>query len=341
MPCYKTLTMSQAALGEVPLQDAVYVASTNKIYGISGVYVIQLNATTGAIENSVRISSPVNNGARICYHLANDTLYASVWNEPNLGDTGLTHPNKDVYPIDPATMTVGARLNLVSTLLVTSDFDASLNPSWGPLWIGSKDDYLYVQWMGATSIQFIRVNPTNLADRSTQARNYAANRMIEQAAVGATYFMYPDPFDERFYYAVVGWNLDSDFDEVDIPGPNYPVACEYCTFDGLFYGVDGNGTMYRINDPITENIDVITIPADAIVPVPTPNPCRIRWNIYDGLLYMPCMTDNAIVMYDPNLVAWYYQGGFENPVDCVFTPDGKKFAVQNSPEEPLKEITLP
>jgi hypothetical protein len=329
--------MSQAALGELPLQDAVYVASTNKIYGISGIYVVKLNATTGAVESTVRISSPVNNGARICYHAANNTLYASVWNEPNLGDTTLTHPNKDVYPINPATMTVGPRLNLTTTLLVTSDFDASLNPSWGPMWIGSSGDYLYVQWMGATSIQFIRVNPINLADRSTQARSYAANRMIEQAAIGATYFMYPDPFDERFYYAPIGWNLDSDFADVDTPAANYPIACEYCSFDGLFYGLDGNGTMYRINDPITENIDVIAIPPT--VAVPTPDPCRLRWNAYTGLLYLPCMTDNAIVTYDPDLVAWDYKTGFENPVDCVFTPDGKEFAVQNSPNQPLKEIT--
>lgn len=339
MPCYKTLSMSQAVAGEVPLQDAVYVPTTDKIYGISGVYVVKFNATTGALESSVRITSPVNGGCRICYHANNDTLYASVWNEPNLGDDNLVHPNKDVYPIDPQTMTVGPRLDIVSTLLVTDDFDSGLNPAWGPMWIGSKDTMLYIQWMAGASIQLIRVDPDNLADKCTNARNYGAFRMMEQIGLGATYIMYPDPFDERFYYAVVGWNFNGDWDEVDTPANNFPIACEYCTFDGLFYGVDGNGVMYRINDPILENIDVITIPVDAIVP--TPNPCRIRWNIYDGLIYMPCMTDNAIVMYDPNLVAWYYKGGFENPVDCVFTPDGKKFAVQNSPEQSLKEITLP
>jgi len=259
-----------------------------------------------------------------------------VWNEPNLGDTGLTHPNKDIYPINPATMTVGARLNILSTLLVPVDFDAALNPAWGPRWIGSSGNYLFIYWNASNYHAMIRVNPTNLADRSTQDSVAGGYMESQHCAIGPTYAMFADPYDERFYYGPIGWNLSSEWANVDLTGPNFPVAVEYCTFDGLFYGVDGNGTMYRIDDPLTEAHTIIAIPPDA--GVPTPDPCRIRWNVYDGLFYMPCMTDNAIVQYDPNLVAWFYKTGFENPVDVVMTGT-KTFAVQNSPEEPLKEIT--
>ena len=340
MPCYRTLTMSQAAVGEVPLQDAVYVASTDKIYGISGVYVIQLNATTGSVESSVRITSPVNGPARLCYHLANDTLYASVWNAPDLQYYSLTQPNRDIYPINPATMTVGARLDVPSLGYGEDDF--TVGYFFGPRWLGSSGSRLFVQWandnMGYIYFWF---DPTNLASKATNSRGSSSDMLAEQCAVTPTQIFFPAPDSNAVQFAPHNFNVNGDWDICTGFGAGNPISCDYCSFDTLVYCVDGIGNMYRINDPTIDDVDTIAIPADAIVPVPNPNPCRIRWNIYDGLLYMPCMTDNAIVMYDPNLVAWYYKGGFENPVDCVFTPDGKKFAVQNSPEQPLKEITPP
>lgn len=343
MPCVKTLSMSAAAVGELPLQDAVYVpAPVDKIFAVSGVYVVKLNATTGAVEASVRISSPVNGTARICYHAATGLLYATLWNEPNLGDAGLVHPNKDIYPINPTTMTVGARLDIItnSGFIINDDFDSALNPAWGPRWIASQGNYLYFQWNESSFYYVVRINPSNFADRCTQAGDDCQTYQSEQLAVGPIYIVSPDPANARVEYAPIGWNNQNQWLDCEIPG-FWPVACEYCPINlptPLYYAVDGNGNLFRIDDLTTDSVTVIPIPAG--LGVPTPNPCRLRWNTYNSLFYLPCMTDNAIVLYDPITETWEgYKTGFENPVDCVFTPDGKKFAVQNSPDEPLREIT--
>lgn len=334
MPCYKTFAFSAATLGEYALQDAVYVASVDKIFATSGVHVVKFNATTGAVESSVRISSPVNGTARICYHAATGLLYATVWNEPNLGNTALTHPNKDVYPINPTTMVVGARLNITSTAIVVDDFDAALNPAWGPRWIASQGDYLYIQWNATSSYQVIRVNPTNLADRCTQPGDDCLICQTEQLAVGPTYIVSPDADNSGFEYAVIGWNNQAEWDLCSVVGTYWPVAVEYCSFDGLYYGVDGNGNMFKINDITADNVTVF----DMTATLATADAVRLRWNVYDGLIYFPCMTGNAIMRFDPNTVTWEAtKTGFVNPVDVIFTGT-KVWAVQNSPELPLKEV---
>ncbi len=335
MPCYKTLAMTAATLGETPLQDAVYVAATDKIYGVSGIYVVQFNATTGAKESEVRISSPVNNGTRICYHAATGLLYATVWNEPNLGNTALTHPNKDVYPINPAMMTVGARLDVLTNtgFIVNDDFDSALNPAWGPKWIGSQGDYLYLQWNQSSFYYVIRFNPTNFADRCTQGGDDCGITQSEQLAVGPVYIMSPDADNDGIEYAIIGWNNQAEWDRCDIVGYQ-PVACEYCSFDGLTYAVDGNGNMFRVNDPTIDDVTIF----DMTATLAGADACRLRWNVYDGLIYFPCQTTNSIMRFDPNTVAWEAtKTGFENPVDLVFTGT-KVFAVQNSPDEPLREV---
>lgn len=334
MPCFKTFAMTQATSGELPLQDAVYVASTNKIYAISGIYVVAFNATTGALEASVRISSPVNNGARICYHAANDTLYATLWNEPNLGDTGLTHPNKDVYPINPATMTVGPRLDIVSTGLMPSDFDSALNPAWGPRWIGSSGNYLYIQWNASSYYEVIRVNPTNLADRCTSAGDDCLIYQTEQLCLGNPYIASPDPRNAEVSFAVLNWNTSGNWSACGQTGYHI-VGVEFCTFDNLYYLVDGNGNLLRIDDvEVYEDFTAF----DLTSLLATADPCRLRYNSVTQLIYLPCQTGNAIIVWNPATSTGVVKTGFENPVDLVFTPT-KVWAVQNSPAESLKEVT--
>jgi len=99
--------------------------------------------------------------------------------------------------------------------------------------------------------------------------------------------------------------------------------------------VCGDTNLLR-QESLTNN-DVTVFDLGAVVgPSELPDPCRIR-NI-GGLLYMPCMTANGIIIYTPgapiNTAVW--KGGFEGPMDVVST-GSKVFAVQNSPVG-LKEI---
>jgi hypothetical protein len=270
---------------------------------------------------------------RLVYHAATGMLYASVWNEPNLGNTGLTHPNKDVYPIDPATMTVGSRLNIVSTFIVSDDFDAALNPAWGPRWIGSSGNYLFIQWNATSYYQIIRVNPTNLADRSTNVGDDCTRFHSEQLALTPTQIVSPDPYRPGLRYTIIGWNSASAWTACDMP-LYYPIACEYCSLTTLIYAVDGNGNFFRINDLVAETFDQF----DMAIWQAGAKACRLRYSGLTEDIYLPSMTTDSVILWDPVTEIAQVKTGFTNPIDVVFTPT-RAFAVQNSPAESLREIT--
>ena len=66
-------------------------------------------------------------------------------------------------------------------------------------------------------------------------------------------------------------------------------------------------------------------------------PMRLRFRPSNGLLYIPCQDKDGIVVFDPVAESAVWKGGFDSPVDVVFTPT-KAFAVQTGPIG-LKEIT--
>lgn len=339
MPCFKTLPLSAAPSGDVPLQDAVYVSSVDKIFGVSGVYVVQFNASTGKREAQVRISSPVMGTARLVYHAATGMIYASIWNEPNQQFFSLSHPNRDVYPINPATLSVGARLQLTTTGKVASDFGGVGNGYWGPKWLGSSGNYLYVQWAASNSTfyQWLRVNPTNLADVCTHAFDDTTDFQSEQAAltsrsIAIPRIIVPDPEDTAVMYGPIDYNQDFEWEFCDLPG-YYPIACEYCSLTDLVYVVDGNGNLIRINDLVAETWDQFDLNAAQA----GAKACRLRYGALTEDIYLPSMTTDSVLLWDPITELYQVKTGFDSPIDVVFT-NSKAFAVQNSPLEPLKEI---
>ena len=353
MPCFKTLTMSAAVLGEAPLQDAVYVSSVNKIFGVSGVHLLQFNASTGVREAQVRISSPVYGTCRLCYHAPSDRIYASVWNEANLNNFSLVHPNKSIRPINPATLAVGSPLFQPGQApwinALQTDFNSFRETVWGPAWLGSSGNYLYVQWMqNLHHFAVFWINPANITD--VGLRTYSTpTAAIEQIALTPTEIFIPGPFDNSVYFGPLHWVNTFGFDYCDMgfnPIVDIPIACEYSDFDGLVYAVDGNGMMFRINDPTTDDFTRISL-TTSIDPVPgslTPvaDACRLRASPmeFGSLLYLPCMSRNSILIYNQTTEKSAEITGFENPVDVVFVPApiSKAWAVQNSPEVSLKEI---
>ena len=354
MPCYKTLPLSQAILGEAPLQDAVYVGgAVNKIFGVSGTYLLQFNASTGVREAQVRISSPANATCRLCYHAATGMIYASLWNEPNLAAFSVAHPNRDIYPINPATLAVGPRLGLAGVNAgfdyLQDDFNADMYPYWGPRWIGSSGNYLLVQWAETDPNYYylIWINPTNLADRSTFFQDFTTKFQIEQIALTPTEIYVPNPDNNLIDFAIKKWLGGGDWDECNMTGGpivDIPIACEYSDFDGLVYAVDGNGTLFRINDPVTDNFTRINLTGtiDPVPPslIPVADACRLRYSYNNTLLYLPCMSRNSVLIYNQTTMKSLEVTGFENPIDIVEVTGAnpKIFAVQNSPAQSLKEI---
>lgn len=342
MACRRTFTFSEAAGGETPLDDAVYVAATDKIYGMLGPHIIKFNATTGAKESINRIFSPAYGTCRICYHAPLNTLYVTLWNSPinQHFDPPVSWAHRGIYPVNPVSLIVGAALNVT-----WSWFD---DETWGsgPRAIMSAGGtYLYFASGYANTnspVTLWRVNPLNVADRAQaiDASSGGASGFNQHATDGVSIFV-ASPSSARIYK----YNLSLGGPEpCNIPGPyqfiDNPVAVEYSPVGGgAVYVVCGTTNMFKVTGftpDVISAIDISTVaPATA-----TRRPVRIRYRSSDQKLYLPCQNNNAILVWNPatdNPGDADWKTGFDSPIDVVFTPT-KAWAVQNGIVG-LKEIT--
>ena len=311
------------------MNDACYASSVDKIFGTVGPYVCKYNATTGAREGFVRVASPLYGDIRICYHAANDTLYVATWNEPNqqwykVGGAYLpTFPCRDVFPVSTG-LVVGAGLDLKTFYFIEPPYN-------GFGWIASQGSYLYIAQVSTNgfSFQIKRLDPTNLADRANGSN---ADFAIQHAGMSPTEIVNPiSGFSSAFRYAPILSDAFNWSGTLSI-APYNPIAAVYCAQNTLFYMVCGDTNLLRINvlSPINFtplNLGAVEAAAD---------PCRIRYRASDQKLYLPCMTSNTVIVWDPATETGIAKTGFDNPCDVVFT-NSKAFAVQNSPIG-LKEI---
>ncbi len=312
------------------MNDACYVASVDKIFGVVGPYVCKYNATTGAREGFVRVASPLYGEIRICYHAANDTIYASCWNEPNeqwysFGGPFLpTYPCRDVFPISTA-LVAGSGLNLKSI------YTGVEPPYYGFRWIASSGSYLYIS-VGGQGFGPVRINPTLLTDRNAQT--VSAGFAVEQCGMSPTQFVNPLAFfTNSFRYSPILFNLNSDWSSGISVSPYNPIAAEYCAQNAKFYMVCGDTNLLRINVLSPINFTALNLgPVEA-----TANPCRIRYRALDQKLYLPCMSAGVVIVWDPASETGIAKSGFENVVDICLSPT-KAWAVMNAPIG-LKEIT--
>lgn len=304
--------------------DACYVSSVDKIFGVVGPYVVKYNATTGKREGSVRLAKPLYGEMRICYHAANDTLYVATWNQPNeqYFSPTFTWPEVDVFPVSTS-LVVGSALGLGSIYTTQPSYN-------GFRWIASSGTYLYVNHSGYNNL-IRRIDPTNLADRNSQTPSELIFS-IQHGGLSPTTIVLPEATNRRVRYAILAFNLNSDWTASSLT-PYNPVAVEYCASNGLFYVVNGDSNLLRIDVLTPVAFTVLNLAAIEA----TADPCRIRYRSSDQKLYLPCMTANAIIVWDPATDTGVSKTGFENPVDVVFT-GSKAWAVQNSPIG-LKEIT--
>ncbi len=322
MPNKPTVVHEIAQCGVKTMNDACYVASVDKIFGVVGPYVCKYNATTGAREGFVRVASPLYGEMRLCYHAANSTLYVATWNEPNEQYFApLTWPERDVFPVSTS-LVVGAALGL-GTIYNTQ-------PAYnGFRWIGSAGSYLYIS-VGGDGFAPVRVNPTNITDRNsgTTSAGFAA----EHLGISPTQIVNPlSFFTSQGRFAPILFNLVGDWTAFNV-APYLPIAAEYCAQNSKFYMVCGDTNLLRINVLSPINFTALNLgPVEA-----TANPCRIRYRTSDQKLYLPCMTANTVIVWDPASETGIAKTGFENPVDVVFT-GSKAWAVQNAPIG-LKEI---
>lgn len=338
MGCQKSLTISEAITGDMPLQDAVFCPLTSKIYGTMGPYVLKCNASTGARESALRVTSPAYGDCRITYNSSTALLYVSVWNQPNhQWFSPTTQASRDIFPVDPTLMTVGAGL----AIYAWQGTDFSQDAFEGPRWVGSLGAFLYYVWKNSSGASiFSRINPAVPTTHSTGTSCLRFNE--DQVACDGTDFYLPQPAGLAIRkYLGSNASLDSSCSV----SPYHPVGIEWCASTSRLYVVCGDNNLLRIDSFTIPTVTPINLDNGAIISGTLGNsdPVRIRYRIGDHKLYIPCMTAQGVIVYDPAVATGILKTGFENPVDVVFTDvtDGvpvKAFAVQNSVIG-LKEIT--
>lgn len=333
MGCTKQLTLTPATSGQTPLDTAVYVASTDKIYGTMGPYILKFNATTGAYESSAIISSPAEGPCGLCYHSATGMLYASVWNGKSGMWATITRPERDIFPIDPITLEIGAGLGVYALHGALSG-----SPTQGPWHLVSYGSYIYYVWVFEGQCLLCRVDPTAPAIWAQDLTYGDDTYDFRQFTVYDDIIYYPYPsFNASYYYDIT---LDTS-DYVRPPNPDRalftPVAVDYCSALGFEapYNVTSDKWLWRLDDYATNAYTQFDI-SDG-VNNPNPMPAHIRYCAIDELLYIPCPNSGCVVLFDP--VAGAVTDtllGFDTPFDVVFT-NTKIWAVQLS-KTGLKEI---
>lgn len=335
------------------MDDAVYVAATDKIYGVSGPYVMQFNATTGARENIVKVTSPSQGISRIVYHTANGLLYVSTWLDLGWVDiaTTLSSPRSTIFPVTTG-LVVGAPFNMMTL------FGGQLNAGPplglnGPLALVSDGIYIYLSWRFQTGGgQIARFDPTNTPDNATNFlfgwNSWNSMDFAVGVISGTNSAIFTDPNQQRLRFGnatLAGFTTSINL----TTNAETPVACVY---DGSFiWAVCGNGVLiggnpvlltYTAGDPAdipnynaSFNLETAATPS----PIPTPlRPYRIRLRQIGPtqFLYIAVPNQDLIVIRNQATGALSWKGGFDSPIDCVFTPT-KAFAVQQGPVS-LKEI---
>ncbi len=330
MPCLKTFTITaHAGNAEYPLHDATYVpAPVDKIFGTSGPYVIKFNATTGAVEDQVRLSSPMYGDCRICYHAGTGMLFAAGHNEINNKWFSLSHPSREVWQLNPTTLVV-TPLN-VGSWLTNFEFN-NTGDKFGPQWIKAYGNDLYFQYEDRNlGFYWARVNASNFADHNMGGVAPITPMNTEQfeAASGFVYHIQPR------YGKITESTTTGVFNQemfLSVPGPEYqyPVtAIQQGNLDLQLYLVCGNSDFIRIDNFGAGLFTVFGLGAAR-------NPVRLKF-LSDNKCYMPSMSTDEIIVWDTVAMSAVYKTGFSNPVDVVETPT-KKWAVQNSPTG-LREI---
>lgn len=330
MGCSKQFTLTSAATDQdYPFDAACYVSSVDKIFATMGPYVVKCNATTGAVEDIALVSSPAEGPCGICYHSIKDVVYVSVRDGKSGIYYTLTRPERDIFPVDPATMAVGAGLGVYGLI-----GDVGGDVSQGPMdLVYNGDNYIYFTWLaehaaGGASLK--RIDPDNIA-------GFAGYDLAGYTDDPNCWIQFGiNPPNELYWVRASGHRVQfEDIGGVDSGSYNYTgvsatvllTACEYCPADTYTYCVGGNGNMLRITSytpDIGNVIDLTAVPGAV-----SPNPIHIRYNSVDGKLYLPSPGGGQVLIYDPIAATWDVRSGFNSPIDVVFTPT-KAFAVQNS-----------
>jgi YVTN family beta-propeller protein len=335
--CTRTLTLNQKASGDMPLTQAVYSATADKIFGTRGGWIHTFNAGTGALESSLRIAPNVRGDT--CVGELGGYLYVGTREATRVMDHSANQsvtPYKqgmDIYRIDPVTMAVTPLNMWLLPSTVTAWYwinDGHYFHGWQT--IINDGTKLIALWSGQAGggygsgrwYTLFRFDPFDIAATIVNRSLNDDSSQMDLAYDSAT---------GNVWYAANEWagvsyrNVDtSATDYVDTWNAALPCGVAWCPVNNHVYAVQQGPVLLKTN--------VAKIAANTWDWVNTgvgdATPIHIRYRATDGQLYIPNWQDNTVTVLDPATdTVSAVKAGFSSPIDVVFTPT-KAFAVQDS-----------
>lgn len=324
MSCQKTLILAPAA-NPMPLDDAVVF--NDKVYGMMGPYILRFAGDTGALEASARVAAPMLGDCRITE--LGGVIYVSTWNNPavpGFNFTGSIVGQNGIYPVDATTLAAGAMIDLNQIYAISSPGSNPLIQ--GPRFMLGHGAYLYVTIFTPSGVQTIRINPLNVADRSTltalPGTTFSATQQFAIDTAGSKIYV---PLRDDIQQE----NLDGTGNNTVDTGTDMNIAVAFDPASTSTYSVSGSATLNKIvwGPDTVSTFNLAALQAGVL-------PFRIKYNAGDGLIYIPCQSQDCVIVWNPATDTGTVQSEFTSPIDCVFTST-KKWAVCNG-ITPLQEI---
>ena len=320
----------------MPLDEAIYVSSVDKIFGCRGKWVYKFNATTGRKEAEARIANDIIGITSLCEH--NGTIYVCGWESlraynQNLGE----YPdNRDFYTLNPTTMAV-ANTGIFKSYRASSYTGEYI---FGPSQVISDGTNLWgIIGAGTNSSSFFRVDPNipaSLILRNTGGFSAGkgecgmrGGRIIYSSQNSMIAFVQP-------------WSGGYDVSTYDLSAVSVGqfYTTPFTAFTGICYS-PANDSYYMVKNTLEVvrlTGSALAAPASFFILDAAAVPWRLRYRASNGLIYIPTWSNDTVEILDPATdTITAIKTGFSDPIDVVFTPT-KAFAVQNS-SVPLKEIT--
>ncbi len=327
----------------MPYFTATYASNVDKIFATLGPYIVKCNATTGVRESITKLgATAIYGNMPIVYHSGVGKLFVGSGNTPIKQESNASTSNppvfKDLYQVDPTTMAITATGVMAQ---VNNGFGPPDGLEGGPYFLTTEGIYVYFIYAYSDGFtEWGRIIASSFVYNGGGARAWRAEQLALSTtyagAGGFDYVWHIDPHQREVEFLLkTGIQPVGGFTGNTAVNPYTPVGIVHSIVDDKNWIVCGDTNLLRQES--TANNDVTVFDLGAVIgPTELPDPCRIR--DIGGLLYIPCMTANGIIIHTPgsaiNTAVW--KGGFEGPMDVVSTGT-KVFAVQNSPVG-LREI---
>lgn len=327
---------------DMPMNQAVYSPSLDKIYAVKDQWLYECNADTGVVERVMRWFNNTLKETSICE--LNGKIYLTVMTLEHYNmatDSDLSEV--DIYVVDPVIWPTVTALGLGPVYMSSVGSDGLGMDGWRQL--ATDGTLLFTTNYNQGLCKFDPTNP--LATFDTASSYWPTDICYDSVNVAI--------WTSSNYDGSVNIT-DPDFGSYntahDVP-PYYQLSTGITidTARNKAYTVDGSAALREYNSETLHGVDWppywsnVTFQSYSMGFSGAENPRRVKYcgtadHPFEGKLLIPTWSGDTVLVWDTATnTATETISGFINPVDVVFTPT-KAFAVQNSPVGLLEIVSV-